>query len=164
MSVNPEILRLIPHRPPFLFIDEIVASTATGLTGQRTFRAEEDFYKGHYPGAPITPGVLLCEAVFQTAAVHMARKALAAGLKPGEGVPLIAKISDVRFRSPVYPGDTVLIEVTEKDAMAGFTMLHGQMTNQGKRVLTIDFSVAWKLPENMANPAATTVVTPAAHG
>jgi 3-hydroxyacyl-[acyl-carrier-protein] dehydratase len=149
MSASPEILSLIPHRPPFLFVDEIVSATPKGLVARRTFRADEEFYKGHYPGAPITPGVLLCEAVFQTAGLYMARKARAAGLKPGEGVPLIAKISEVRFRSPVYPGDTIQIEVTEKEAMGGFTMLSGVMTNQGKRAMTLDFSVAWKTPENM---------------
>ena len=49
---------LIPHRPPFLFIDEIDAHSEDALTAQRTWRADEDFYQGHYPDAPITPGVL----------------------------------------------------------------------------------------------------------
>ena len=144
----PAVTDLIPHRPPFLFVDEIVGHTADGLTAKRTWRAEEDFYKGHYPGAPITPGVLLCEAVFQTAACYMALKALANGAKPGEGVPLIAKISDVRFRSPVYPGDTILLEVKQKDAVAGFTMLSGSIKKQdGTRVMNVDFSVTWKTPK-----------------
>jgi 3-hydroxyacyl-[acyl-carrier-protein] dehydratase len=139
---------LIPHRPPFLFVDEIVSQATDGLVARRTWRAEEDFYKGHYPGAPITPGVLLCEAVFQTAACYMALKARAASGKPGEGVPLIAKISDVRFRSPVYPGDTVLLEVKQKDALGGFTMLTGNIKKaDGTRVMNVDFSVAWKTPE-----------------
>ncbi|MDO8544078.1 MAG: 3-hydroxyacyl-ACP dehydratase FabZ family protein [Opitutaceae bacterium] len=146
---------LIPHRPPFLFVDEIVSQTPDGLVAKRTWRADEDFYKGHYPGAPITPGVLLCEAVFQAAACYMALKARAAhsagsgqaGAKPGEGVPLIAKISDVRFRNPVYPGDTVLLEVKEKDAMGGFTMLSGSIKKaDGTRVMNVDFSVAWRTP------------------
>ena len=64
-----QVTDLIPHRPPFLFVDEIVSESADGLVARRTFRAEEDFFKGHYPGAPITPGVLLCEAVFQTGAL-----------------------------------------------------------------------------------------------
>ena len=72
---------LIPHRPPFLFVDEIVSESADGLVARRAFRAEEDFYKGHYPGAPITPGVLLCEAVFQAAACYMALKARAARVR-----------------------------------------------------------------------------------
>ena len=92
---------LIPHRPPFLFVDKIIAETPDSLTAQRTFRADEEFYAGHYPGAPITPGVLLCEAVFQAGALYMARQAQASGAKPGEGVPLLAKINDVRFRNPV---------------------------------------------------------------
>ena len=138
---------LIPHRPPFLFVDEIVSHTADGLTAKRTWRADEDFYKGHYPGAPITPGVLLCESVFQAAACHLALKAQAAGAKAGEGVPLIAKISDVRFRSPVYPGDTILLEVKQKDALGGFTMMSGSIKKpDGTRVMNVDFSVAWKVP------------------
>ena len=147
MSAHPDILRLIPHRPPFLFVDEIVSESADGLGARRTFRAEEDFYQGHYPGAPITPGVLLCESVFQTAACYMALKARASGAKPGEGLPLIAKISDVRFRNPVYPGDAVLMEVKQKDAMGGFTMMTGSIKKaDGTRVMNVDFAVAWKTP------------------
>lgn len=143
-----QVTDLIPHRPPFLFVDEIVSHSAEGLIAKRTWRAEEDFYQGHYPGAPITPGVLLCESVFQTAACFMALKAAAAGAKPDEGVPLIAKISEVRFRNPVYPGDTTMLEVKQKDAMGGFTMLSGQIKkSDGTRVLNVDFSVAWKTPE-----------------
>jgi 3-hydroxyacyl-[acyl-carrier-protein] dehydratase len=139
---------LIPHRPPFLFVDEIVSETDDGLVARRTWRAEEDFYKGHYPGAPITPGVLLCEAVFQAAACYLSSKALAAGAKPGAGVPLIAKINEVRFRMPVYPGDTVTMEVKKREAMGGFTMLSGTMKKaDGSRVMNLDFSVAWKTPE-----------------
>lgn len=146
--MSQAVTDLIPHRPPFLFVDEVVAEAADSLTSKRTWRAEEDFYKGHYPGAPITPGVLLCEAVFQTGALYMAKQALAAGAKPGEGVPLLAKIADVRFRNPIYPGDIVLIEVKKKEVMGGFTMMSGSVKKaDGTRVLTVDFAVAWKTPE-----------------
>jgi 3-hydroxyacyl-[acyl-carrier-protein] dehydratase len=143
----PEIIDLIPHRPPFLFVDKIVSQSADGLIARRTWRAEEDFYQGHYPGAPITPGVLLCEAVFQSAACFLALKARSAGVTAGEGVPLIAKINDVRFRSPVYPGETIMIDVKQTDALGGFTMLSGNVKKEdGTRVLNVDFSVAWKTP------------------
>jgi 3-hydroxyacyl-[acyl-carrier-protein] dehydratase len=143
-----QVTELIPHRPPFLFVDEIVSESGDSLTAKRTWRAEEDFYKGHYPGAPITPGVLLCEAVFQTGALYLSRQAQAAGKKPGEGVPLLAKISDVRFRNPVYPGDSILIDVKKKEELGGFTMMSGAIKKaDGTRVLTVDFAVAWKTPE-----------------
>ena len=140
-----QVTDLIPHRPPFLFVDEIVSESADGMVARRTFRAEEDFYQGHYPGAPITPGGLWCEAVFQTGALFMAR--LMAGQGTKDGVPLLAKISDVRFRNPVYPGDTITIEVKRKEALGGFTMMSGQVKCGDKRVLSVDFTVAWKTPD-----------------
>lgn len=141
------VTSLIPHRPPFLFVDEIVSETADGLTARRTFRADEDFYAGHYPGAPITPGVLLCEAVFQTGALFLARQARQKGIALSEGVPLLAKIESVRFRNPVFPGDTILIEVKRREEVSGFVMMSGSVKSGEKRVLTVDFAVAWRKPE-----------------
>ena len=154
MSASPTVLQLIPHRPPFLFVDEIVSESADGLVGRRTFRADEDFYKGHYPGAPITPGVILCEAVFQTGALYLART-MTGELSQG-GVPLLVKINDVRFRNPVYPGDTIVIEVKKKNETAGFYLMSGSMKSGDKRVLNVDFTVAWKTPEaqSPSDPAA----------
>ena len=156
MSALDAVKALIPHRPPFLFVDEIVSESAEGLVARRTWRADEDFYRGHYPNAPITPGVLLCEAVFQTGALFMARQAQAAGAAPGSGVPLLSKIADVRFRTPIYPGDTILIEVKKKEVVAGFTMMSGTIKKaDGTRVLNVDFTVAWKTPEGQQSAPAT---------
>jgi 3-hydroxyacyl-[acyl-carrier-protein] dehydratase len=143
-AVSPEVLRRIPHRPPFLFVDEIVADEPDRLVARRTWRNDEDFFSGHYPGSPITPGVLLCESVFQAGALHLSRVLADQGLPPG--VPLLVKISDVRFRSPVFPGDVVTIEVRRKDTMGGFYMMSGQMKRGDTRILSVDFSVAWKTP------------------
>jgi len=139
-----EITNLIPHRPPFLFVDEIVSRSEDGLIARRTWRADEDFYRGHYPGAPITPGVLLCEAVFQTGAILLAGELSEGGTK--EGLPLLARVSDVRFRNPVYPGDTITIQVKRTDSVGGFVMMHGNVTCGEKRILSVDFAVAWKAP------------------
>ena len=146
--MSQKITDLIPHRPPFLFIDEVVEHDAETLTARRTWSAEEDFYSGHYPGSPITPGVLLCEAAFQAGAAYLSLQAQAAGAAPGEGVPLLAKVGDVRFRNPVFPGDQVLITVAKKEAMGGFTMMTGQIKKaDGTRVLSVSYSVAWIVPE-----------------
>lgn len=156
-----EVEKLIPHRPPFLFVDEIVSHTGETLVAKRTWRADEDFYRGHYPGAPITPGVLLSEAVFQTGACLMAKlmapstgsgQAGAAG--QGGGVPLLSKVADIRFRLPVYPGDTVIIEVKRKETVGEFHFLSGVMKNgEGKKIMNVDFAVAWKKPEGQVTTA-----------
>jgi len=153
-----EVTALIPHRPPFLFVDRILSADTDSLVAERTWRAEEDFYRGHYPEAPITPGVLLCEAVFQTGALYMAKMAKAAGETAGMGssggVPLLAKISDVRFRAPVFPGDVVQIEVRRKEVLGGFTMMEGAIRKaDGTRVLNVSFAVAWKTPEGGSGAA-----------
>lgn len=156
-----EVEKLIPHRPPFLFVDEIVAHEGETLVARRTWRAEEDFYKGHYPGAPITPGVLLSEAVFQTGACLMAKlmtpstsSEQAGETGQGGGVPLLSKVSDIRFRLPVYPGDTVTIEVKRKETVGDFHFLIGVMKNpEGKKVMNVEFAVAWKKPEGQVTTA-----------
>jgi 3-hydroxyacyl-[acyl-carrier-protein] dehydratase len=142
-----EVEKLIPHRPPFLFVDEIVSHDGDTLVAKRTWRADEDFYKGHYPGAPITPGVLLSESVFQTGACLMA-KLMAGAAGQGGGVPLLSKVADIRFRLPVYPGDTVFIEVKRKETVGDFHFLIGVMKNpEGKKIMNVEFAVAWKKPE-----------------
>jgi len=149
--MNPAVTDLIPHRPPFLFVDEIVAFSPTGLVARRTWRPSEDFYQGHYPGAPITPGVLLCEAVFQTGALFLARTlgGGAGGAAP-TGVPLLAKIGNVRFRNPVFPGETITITVEQQESLGGFILMSGAVKSGEKRVLNVDFAVAWRTPEAKA--------------
>jgi len=148
-----EVEKLIPHRPPFLFVDEIVSHEGETLVARRTWRADEDFYKGHYPGAPITPGVLLSEAVSQTGACLMA-KLMAGAAGPGGGVPLLSKVSDIRFRLPVYPGDTVVIEVKRKETVGEFHFLTGVMKNpDGKKIMNVEFAVAWKKPDGQVTTA-----------
>jgi len=146
--MNPAIAELIPHRPPFLFVDDIVSSGATGLVARRTWRPDEDFYRGHYPGAPITPGVLLCEAVFQAGALFLARaRGGGTGIAGAAGMPLLARISNVRFRNPVFPGETITIAVEQRESLGGFILMAGTVTSGEKRVLSVDFAVTWKTPE-----------------
>ena len=64
-----EIHAAIPHREPFLLLDEIVERDERRIVCRKTFRGDEYFYAGHYPGFPLTPGVLLCEAAMQAGAV-----------------------------------------------------------------------------------------------
>ncbi len=102
--------------------------------------------RGHYPGSPITPGVLLCEAVFQTGALYLSRRPRRKR-RPPRASPLLVKIANVPVQAPGLPGDTVTIEVTKKDLIAGFYAMSGTMKKGDTRVLSVDYSVAWKTPE-----------------
>lgn len=132
------ITDLIPHRPPFLFVDAIVEQDSEHLIARRTWRPEEAFYQGHYPGNPITPGVLLCEAVFQAAAAFLAGR----GDDFAGKTPVLSRIQDARFKRMVKPGDTVEIEVKLTESVKGFHFLRGTVKLDDKVALRVDFALA----------------------
>tara|TARA_B100000959_G_scaffold211513_1_gene222338 strand:- start:214 stop:654 length:441 start_codon:yes stop_codon:yes gene_type:complete len=137
-----EIHRLIPHRPPFLFVDEIIEVTAAGATTRLRVRPDFPFFEGHYPGNPIMPGVLLCEAVFQTGAIYLADKLGADALDASKVNPVLSRIRDARFKRMVLPGDVVEIQVTEKEQMGKFHNMTGEIRKEGKTAVTVSFAIA----------------------
>lgn len=139
MTRNDEVYRAIPHRPPFLFVDEMVEVGEESATARRTVRPEEPFFEGHYPGNPIMPGVLLCEAVFQTGAVLLSKTV--AGEKEGL-TPVLTRIRDARFKNIVRPGDELMIRANLTEVIGRFYFLHGIIQSGGKKILTIDFGLA----------------------
>jgi 3-hydroxyacyl-[acyl-carrier-protein] dehydratase len=145
-----DVYRAIPHRPPFLFVDEIVSERPDGMVARRTFKAEDFFYAGHYPGNPITPGVILCEAAFQTAAVFLVRKLVAQGQSSTGLTPVLSRIGEAKFKRIIKPGDTVEIDVTEKETVQQFHFLRGVLRKDGKPVLTLEFALAL-LPSDTAD-------------
>jgi 3-hydroxyacyl-[acyl-carrier-protein] dehydratase len=136
-----DVKKYIPHRPPFLFVDEIIESTDESLTATRRVRPDEAFFAGHYPGNPIMPGVLIAESVFQAAAIHLVRT-LDRSVVPENAVPVLVRISDARFRQLIRPGDVLTIQVRLKERMSKFFFMHGVVTSKGRRVMSIDFGVA----------------------
>jgi len=146
-SLQP-ILDRIPHRPPFLFLDEILEYEQGRIVCQKTFRADEPFFQGHYPGFPLVPGVLLCESAMQAGALLLAKmfeeEASDGSLR--EKMPVVAKMGEVRFKQMIRPNDTVQIEVKFKEKMTAVYFLHGKITRDGKLVLQFEF--ACKIEEN----------------
>jgi 3-hydroxyacyl-[acyl-carrier-protein] dehydratase len=136
------VLDTIPHRPPFLFLDRIDEIRADGVTCSRTFRADEPFYAGHYPGNPITPGVLLCESVFQAAAIFLTKKLQGEGGVAADKTPVLCRIEEAKFKGMVRPGDTVSIEVKHIETLQQFHFMTGTVRREGKAVLTIRFALA----------------------
>ena len=105
---------LLPHRPPFLFVDTLFSADETGAVGEYTFTEEKnDFFKGHFPSFPVVPGVVLVEAMSQVAGASV----VARGVLGDQAAFAFAAIEGARFKRPVRPGEklvTVVKNVRER--------------------------------------------------
>lgn len=110
-----QILELIPQRPPFRFVDELMEVDEQRISGRYTFRLNESFYEGHFPGNPITPGVILLEAMCQVGIVAHGLYLYALDSKRPDWMqaarnwtPFFTD-SEVEFLQPVLPGQTIIV-------------------------------------------------------
>ena len=165
MLLNREqICELIPHRDPFLWLDEVVEFAGDRLLARKRIDHDLDVFRGHYPGQPVLPGVILCEAAMQAGAVLIAlggRPATNASdrstvetqaqpdqlpdqrttVPPGH-VPVATRINNVKFRRIVRPGDTLAIEVRLTDIVTKAYFLSATLKVEGQTVAQLDFGCA----------------------
>jgi len=140
MSDNKqEILDLIPHRDPFLWVDSIVDFDREQIITTKKIPEDLDLLKGHYPGNPIIPGVLLCEAIFQSGALLIA-KMIKTQENLGKQVPVLSRIGNGRFKRQVFPGDSIVIRVELKEKVSSAWFLKGVARVDGKVAVQIEFS------------------------
>ncbi len=110
MLTNVEIQKIIPHRYPFLLVDKIIElEPGKRAVGIKNVTVNEPFFQGHFPGYPIMPGVLIVEALAQTAGI--AANADAAGGDGDAKLGVFASIDGMKFKKQVVPGDTLRLEV-----------------------------------------------------
>ena len=124
-----EIMEMIPHRYPFLFIDKVTEIipdfTAIGI---KNVSMNEPFFQGHFPGHPIMPGVLIIEAMAQTSAILVIETT---GKRTG-AVVYFMTIEQARFRQPVFPGDQLELHVEKKRNRGNVWKFSGKATVEGK--------------------------------
>src|SRR5262247_3675229 len=129
------IKQLLPHRYPFLLVDRVVELVPmTRIVGIKQVSINEQFFQGHFPGAPVMPGVLVIEALAQCGAILALREIENRDQK----LVLFTSIKEARFRRPVVPGDTLVLEVTALrfgpriQRMRGEAKVDGQLCADGE--------------------------------
>ncbi len=132
-----QILKAIPHRQPFLLVDEIVEWTDSRIVCTKTFSGEEEFFAGHYPGRPLVPGVLLCEAAMQAGAILLSR--FMAEEAQGK-VPVATRMNDVKFKRMVKPGETLRLEAELVERLSTAFFLKAKVTVEGKVAVRFEFA------------------------
>ena len=130
-----DVKSLIPQRDPFLFVNKVIERAEDNITTSYKVTGDEDFFKGHFPGNPIMPGVILQEALFQTGACLMASGA-------GAGLGVVTKVSNARFKSLVKPGDELIMKVNIIEQLDNAFYFKGRTQVNGKTVCALEFTCA----------------------
>ncbi|MGN0383268.1 MAG: 3-hydroxyacyl-ACP dehydratase FabZ family protein, partial [Eubacterium sp.] len=128
-----EIMKILPHRDNMLLLDDVENDNGMAI-GHYTIRGDEFFLKGHFPDRPIVPGVILCEIMAQSACVLMKDV-----IHEGQ-IPVYTGLNNVKFRSPVKPGDTVETQCKIKRIKHPFYFAEGKIYVNEKVCVTAEFS------------------------
>ena len=131
-------LDYMPQREPFLFVSRVISITDSSIQTEKQIEIDEPFFAGHFPGKPIMPGVLICEAVFQSGSILMGKRADSAANK--SLIPLITRISNVKLKHVVLPGDLMEIEVKLVEIIGQAAYLKGKVKVRGKTALTVEYA------------------------
>jgi 3-hydroxyacyl-[acyl-carrier-protein] dehydratase len=127
----------IPHRPPFLLVDEVIAIDGNTIRTRKKVDPADPVFKGHFPDYPLLPGVLVCEAIVQSGAILIAQ--LPGGNMTGM-IPALTRLSNAKFKQMVRPGDVLDMEVRLKEKLANAYFMEGSAKANGKTAVTLEFA------------------------
>ena len=136
---SAEIMKMLPHRYPFLLIDRVMSYTMEPektLTAIKNVSINEPFFQGHFPTTPVMPGVLILEAMAQACGV-LAHVALATEGEVG-GIYYLVKIDNAKFARKVVPGDQLVLEVKQTRIMRGLGKYEARCSVDGQRTASCD--------------------------
>jgi 3-hydroxyacyl-[acyl-carrier-protein] dehydratase len=142
-----DIRQILPHRYPFLLVDRIVELEAERVVGIKNVTVNEPFFAGHFPDFPVMPGVLIVEAMAQTAGVLVLKSIP----NRDEKLVFLVSVDAARFRKPVVPGDTLRLEMTVIKRKGSVAKMAGRATVDG--ILVAEAEVMCKLEDKKASPA-----------
>ena len=142
LDVN-EIRQILPHRYPFLLVDRIVEMDAESIVGIKNVTANEPFFMGHFPDFPVMPGVLIVEAMAQTAGILVLRSIPDRDQK----LVLLVSVDGARFRRPVVPGDQLRLELKLIRRKGSVAKMSGRALVDG--VLVAEAEVMCKLEDKV---------------
>jgi beta-hydroxyacyl-ACP dehydratase FabZ len=145
LDIN-DIRGILPHRYPFLLVDRIVELDAERIVGIKNVTGNEPFFQGHFPDFPVMPGVLIVEAMAQTAGVLVLQNMPDRHNK----LVLLVAVENARFRKPVVPGDTLRMEMKVIKRKASVAKMAGVATVDG--VVVAEAEVMCKLADKEAKP------------
>jgi len=146
LDIN-EIRGILPHRYPFLLVDRIVELEADRVVGIKNVTANEPFFQGHFPDFPVMPGVLIVEAMAQTAGVLVLKSIPDRDNK----LVLLVAVENARFRRPVVPGDSLRMEMKVIKRKASVAKMAGVATVDG--VVVAEVEVMCKLADKLVKEA-----------
>ncbi|MBU3567224.1 3-hydroxyacyl-ACP dehydratase FabZ [Polynucleobacter alcilacus] len=133
-----QIMKLLPHRYPFLLVDRVLEFTPRqSITAIKNVTINEPFFQGHFPDFPVMPGVLIIEALAQTAALLTFTEE-----KADDAVYYFAGIDGARFKKPVLPGDQLVMVATFQREKAGIYKFHVKATVDGELAAEADITCA----------------------
>lgn len=134
-----EIKKLIPHRYPFLLVDRVLEIEDDRILSIKNVTVNEEFFNGHFPGAPIMPGVLQVEAMAQSACIMLMKKHVE---NIEKNLVVFTGIKNAKFRKSVVPGDQLKMEVKLVNQRRNFVTMEGTATVDDKVVCELEASAA----------------------
>lgn len=135
-----EVMRILPHRYPFLMVDKIIEFVENeSIVGVKNVTCNEPFFVGHFPGNPVMPGVLILEAMAQTGAIlaHTSSEGVT-----NDKTLFLVKADDMKWKRPVRPGDTMRIEMTFEKRRKPLWIMRGVVTVDGTVVASGSLAAA----------------------
>jgi 3-hydroxyacyl-[acyl-carrier-protein] dehydratase len=126
--MGKEIEELLPHRAPFLFVDEIIQADTQKITARHVFTEKEFFFAGHFPRYPVVPGVILIETMAQSGGAGLRKL----GILGDGALFFLATVDKVKFRRQVRPGDEAVLEITNLRVSSRMIRQSGKCTVGGE--------------------------------